>query len=426
MSKPAVPHSGVGENAGEPLGAAVQRVAPAAALMFIQHAIAATWTPILPLHLKDLGFSNTNFGHLYGILSIATILSPWITGQIADRLLSAPKVIAISNVLAAIAMWLLASETRYSVILPLLFAFQLLYMPTFALCNHIAFSRLRDGARNFGYVRMFGTAGWVSGALLMTLWLHKPDWLPGAAHARVADGLRMGACIALLTALLSCLLPGTPPARHAQRRFAGLGALALIRQPDVGVLILVSFLISLTLPFVHPHGGLFLRSLGVEDANVGFILSFGQMLEVFGFLAMSTLIRRFTFKTLVLIGLTAWVLRFAIWTIGEPFWMVGISMALHGVSYAYVFGLGMSYLDQRASADVRSSVQSLHLVVTSGLGMWPANLLAAWVCDAFRLPSGDVNYLYVFWVPLAIASFCWLLFATLFRIPDQPRAAGKT
>ncbi len=404
---------------------AARRVAPAAGLMFIQHSIAAVWTPIFPLHLKDLGFSNTNLGNLYGILSIATILSPWITGQIADRLLSAPKVIAISNVLAAIAMWLLAGETRYPAIMVLLFAFQLLYMPTFALCNHIAFSRLRDGARNFGYVRMFGTAGWVGGALLMTLWLHKPDWLPGAANARVADGMRIGACIAMLTAILGFFLPGTPPSRHAQQRFAGLGALAMIRQPDVGVLMLVSFLISLTLPFVHPHGGLFLRTLGVEDANVGFILSFGQMLEVFGFLAMSTLVRRFSFKTLVLIGLTAWVLRFGIWTLGEPFWLVGFSMALHGICYAYVFGLGMSYLDQRAAADVRSSVQSLHLVVTSGLGSWPANLLTAAVCDAYRLPSGDVNYLHVFVVPLAIAIVCWALFAALFHVPAHPAKVAK-
>lgn len=389
--------------------------------MFIQHAIAAVWTPIFPLHLKDLGFSNTNFGNLYGVLSIATILSPWITGQIADRLLSAPKVIAISNVLAAIVMWLLATETRYSVIVVLLFAFQLLYMPTFPLCNHIAFSRLRDGARNFGYVRMFGTAGWVTGALMMTFWLHKPDWLP-SANARVADGMKLGAIIAVLTAGLSFWLPGTPPVRHSNRRFAGLGAISLIKHPDVGVLILVSFLISLTLPFVHPHGGLYLRTLGVADANVGFILSFGQMLEVFGFLAMSTLVRRFRFKTLVLIGLTAWVLRFSIWTVGHPFWLVGFSMALHGICYAYVFGLGMSYLDQRASTDVRSSVQSLHLVVTSGLGMWPANLLTAWVCDSFRQPSGEVNYLQVYTVPLAMALLCWVLFATMFRVPKQEKA----
>lgn len=404
----------------------IRRVGPIASLMFVQHIIGGAWTPILPLHLADLGFDNTAIGTLFGILSIATILSPWVTGQIADRVLSAQYVILILDLLCAAVLWLMAAETHYWRIVAYLLVWQLLYMPTFALCNHIAFSQLRDGGRNFGYVRMFGTAGWVVGSLAIGCWLHKPDWLPIARSATLADGMRLAAIASFLAAGLSAILPATPPARNAATRIAGFAAIGLLRKPDVAVLMLVTFLISLTQPFVHPHGGLFLRSLGVSDANIAPLLSLGQMVEVIGFLVLAWLLGRLSFRTLFLLGLGCWVLRFAIWTVGEPFELVAVSMGLHGICYAYVFGLGMVYLDRRATPDIRSSAQSLHLVFTFGLGMWPANWLTAQIANAYTrlLPGGAIliDYSQVFVYPLVMSLLCWLLFAFAFREPRAPAA----
>jgi MFS family permease len=400
---------------------AARRVGPIACLMFVQHVIGGAWVPILPLHLADLGFDNARLGTLFGILSIATIVSPWVTGQIADRLLPAQYLILLLDILSAGVLWLMASETHYWRIVAYLVVWQLLYMPTFALCNHVAFSQLRDGRRNFGYVRMFGTAGWVVGSLAIGWWLHKPDWLAIARGATLADGMRLAAIASLVAAGFSVILPMTPPARNAATRIAALGALGLLRRPDVAVLMAVTFVVSLTQPFVHPHGGLFLRTLGVSDAKIAPLLSLGQMVEVAAFLALAWLLTRFSFRAVFLIGLACWVLRFAIWTSGQPFWLVAVSMGLHGICYAYVLGLGMVYLDRRATPDIRSSAQSLHLVVAFGLGMWPANWLTAQIADAHLrvLPGGAavVDYSQVFIYPLVVVLLCWIAFALAFREP---------
>jgi hypothetical protein len=273
---------------------------------------------------------------------------------------------------------------------------------------------------------MFGTAGWVAGSLAIGTWLHRPEWLPMARDATLADGMRLAAFASLLAAGLSAILPLTPPARNAANRIAAFAAIGLLRKPDVAVLMAVTFLVSLTQPYVHPHGGLFLRTLGVPDQQIAPLLSLGQMVEVGAFLALAWLLTRFSFRTVFLIGLTCWVLRFAIWTAGEPFWLIVVSMGLHGVCYAYVLGLGMVYLDRRASPDIRSSAQSLHLVIAFGLGMWPANWLAAQLADAYArpLPNGTVLVAYsqVFVYPLIVLLVCWIAFALAFR---EPRIAAR-
>ncbi|MBI5863521.1 MAG: MFS transporter [Planctomycetes bacterium] len=233
--------------------------------------------------------------------------------------------------------------------------------------------------------------------------------------------MRLGAITLFAAAWLCLLLPPTPPAKAAASRMAALAAAKLMRHADVAVLMLVSFLLSFALPFVAPHGGLFLRALGVADAQVAPILSLGQVVEVFGFFSMAWLLGRVSIKTLIVIGLTCWVARFAIWTVGSPLSLVVASMGLHGLCYAFFYGMGMVYLDRRATPDIRASAQGMHLVVTSGLGIWPANWITARIADHYSRPTpgggSAVDYSTVFLFPLVLCVVCWLIVALFFRPP---------
>jgi MFS family permease len=64
-------------------------------MMFLQYAIWGAWAPVLSAYLlDDLGFSGTQVGWVYALLPLATIISPFIGGQIADRYFSSEKIIA--------------------------------------------------------------------------------------------------------------------------------------------------------------------------------------------------------------------------------------------------------------------------------------------------------------------------------------------
>lgn len=393
------------------------------ALVFIQMGVPASWMAIIPLHLKDLGFSAAQIANVFGSFSLASILSPWIAGQLADRVTSAQRVIIACNLLNAGVLWTAASQRAYLPLLVLLAGSAMLWAPTFVLTTHITLRYLNERRERFGSIRMFGTVGWVIGSLAIAGWLSRPAWIPGAASATLSDGLRMSAIAALIAAGICLIVPHVAtPAREARTKLALVVALRALRDRRVAVVMGVSFALALTSPFVYPVGGIFLRDMGFSDASIPSLLSTGQMVEVAAFALLTLMLKRFGFKTLFLMGVACWALRFAVWSVGAPAWLVVLSFGIHGICYAYVIGLGQMIVDQCAAADARASAQGLHLLLTSGLPVWPANMIAAaatTLCTTTNA-SGEstVNYRLMFIVPAIVCAIATLIFALAF--PNRP------
>jgi len=339
----------------------------------------------------------------------------------------AQAVMCVAHLAGAVLLWLLADARDFTTILILLLADSLVYMPTLALSNLIVFRHLADRQREYGPVRLWGTASWVVVAGGLWVWLSKPAWLPGAAGATTADALRAGALLSLVLAALSVLLPATPPEpRQGGPRLALLGSLRAMASRSNVTFLLVSFFLTMGLPFTYPFGGLFLRSLGVSDAHVAPLMALGQVGEMAAFALLAWVLARWGFKVTFLVGTAAWVLRFAIWSAGGPWPLVVAALLLHGPCFAFVLGLGQVYVDQVSPPDVRASSQALHQVVTFGLGGWIGNLISGLAADHLTTlaPDGtaitDFGQFYL-WPALGAAA-CLVAFAWLFKSPTRPAA----
>ena len=138
----------------------------------------------------------------------------------------------LGHLCGAVLLWVMSSTTDYLTILVLMFLNALAHMPTLALSNTIVFENLIDREREFGPVRLWGTASWIVVALLLGLWLSKPAWLPGAEQAGTADGLKLGSILSAILAAYCLLLPeiragamvaGTSLPRWAQYGCCGIG-----------------------------------------------------------------------------------------------------------------------------------------------------------------------------------------------------------
>lgn len=384
------------------------RVLALSVLMFLEHSIGGAWMPIFPLRMVELGFDPVQIGNLFAALSIAGVLAPWLGGQLADRLLPAQYILTIAHTCNAFILWRSASASHYSSILVMLALVTLLYSPTFTLANHIVFRQLADPVHEFGRVRLWGTASWVVMSLLMGLWLSKPAWLPGAAHADVSDSLRLAAILSGLLAVYSIVAPHTPPepAIPGAGRLAIVGVLRMAREPSFRLLLVVSFALSLLNPFIYPLGATYLQSLGVTQAAVGPLLCLGQVSEVLAFLLLGNALKRFGYKVLFMCGALAFVLRFSAWSLGTPLLLVEAVILLHGLSYAFFVGAGQTYTNAIARPDLRASAQALHSFAAAGIGGLLGNWLAAGLCAQFsRVIAGArvVQYGYVFLVPAGIA-----------------------
>ena len=130
------------------------------AMMFLQYAIWGAWLPMFFGFLTDQKhLSGTQAGLLFSWAASGALLAPFIAGQIADRWFNTEKFLALSHVLGAVLVWRLASVEGYTNLVIFSFVYSVIYAPTLALTNSLAFHHIPDRDRDFGKIRVWGTLG---------------------------------------------------------------------------------------------------------------------------------------------------------------------------------------------------------------------------------------------------------------------------
>jgi nucleoside transporter len=382
-----------------------------------------------------MAFSGFQAGLVYMTMAIASILAPLIAGQLADRYFPTQNYLAISHLLGAGVLYLLTqvpATADWSLLgwngsfwsfFGLMMLYQLLYAPTVALTNSLAFHHLPAGEKQFSPIRLWGAVSWILVGVAFGAWLKMHDDLPKEEQLiLVGQCLVWAGYFSVIMAGYCMTLPHTPPAREAPNPFAFMEALKLLKEPSFAVLCGVSFLVATELQFYYVFGGPFFGSLpGVEEGDIPQILTIGQIVEVFVLLGLPWFVARFGIRTTIVVGILAWPIRYGIFALGEPVWLVIASQGLHGLAYGFFFVGGQIYADRVAGKDIRASAQSFMVLVTAGIGMLLSSLIAGPVVDAFTLTAAaggrpaEIDWRGVFLVPVAITVVGAGLFVLGFR-----------
>jgi MFS family permease len=136
-------------------------------------------------------------------------------------------------------------------------------------------------------------------------------------------------------------------------------------------------------------------------------------------------------RTLTL-GILAWPIRYIIFVIGQPSWLVIASLALHGFCYVFFFTAAFIYVDSIAPKDIRHSAQGLIATIILGFGNFVGSLFCGWIQDLFTTTTvsaaGEavkaINWRGAFLVPTALTLLCLAVFAAFFRDKSAARAAA--
>lgn len=397
-------------------------------MMFLQYAIWGAWYPVLSTYMEHtLGFSGTQTGFIYSLLPLATIISPFVGGQIADRYFSAQKVIGVLQLLGGILLFFISSVTEYSTMMWMMLLYCLLYAPTLSLTNSVAFINLDNAEKDFGPIRVGGTFGWIAAGILLSGWRVVSQ--SGGAPAVQGDTLILGGIVSLIMGVHSFTLPDTPPKKSGASPWAFLEAFGMLKDKNFAIFMIISFVVSTELMFYYILTAPFLVSdkIGIPDTTVAGVMVIAQVAEIFvmAFLLPLVLPRMGIRKTMI-IGIIAWPLRYIIFAVGTPPWLVIASLALHGFCYVFFFTVSFIYVDTVAPKDIRNSAQSLITVIILGVGNYLGSLFAGWVWDLFRDDAGATNWPGVFAVPVALTILCALAFLTLFKEDYKERVAGRS
>ena len=385
-------------------------------MMFLQFAIWGAWGPVLSDYLINvLGFSGAQVGVIYSLLPLATIISPFIGGQLADRYFSTEKVIAFLQLTGGLLLIIISRSTTYSTMMWLRFLYCLLYAPTLALTNSIAFINMENSEKEFGRIRVWGTIGWIAAGLLLSGW----RILAGYKNALSVGGdtLLLAGILSIVMGFQSLTLPHTPPKKEGANPWAFLEALKMLKNKNITVFFIISFLVSTELMFYYILTAPFLTSdqIGVPSSGVAGVMVIAQVAEIFVMaIALPYFLPKFGIRNTMIVGVLAWPIRYIIFAIGSPAWLVIASLVLHGFCYVFFFVAAFIYVDKIAPKDIRASAQGLITLVTIGFGNYLGSLFAGWVHTYFTSDAGT-NWTGVFIVPVVITVLCAGAFMLFFR-----------
>lgn len=368
---------------------------------------------------SNLTASGSQIGMAYSTQSWGAIIAPFIFGLLADRYFQAQRLLCVLHLAGAVVMVELARAPEFATFYPYLFLYMILYMPTLALANAVAFRQLTDPSRQFARIRVWGTVGWIAAGLAISFvfgW-DSPTAISGGG---LKNTFLMCGAASFLLGIYSLTLPATPPGvdRAAKVRWGdllGLEALRLLKERNFLIFFLASISICVPLAFYYQHANQFLTEINVSNPTGKQTL--GQMSEVLFMLMIPVFLRRFGMKITLLIGMLSWAVRylmFAFGNAGSAAWLLIVGIALHGVCYDFFFVSGQIFIDSKAGKDVKSAAQGLITLATYGVGMLAGFWLAGRVTDMYSV--NEVHDWRSIWLlPAGVAALVFVVFALSFK-----------
>lgn len=402
-------------------------------MMFLEYFIWGAWYVTIGTWLgQNLHFSGDQIGIITGTTTIGAIVSPFLVGLMADELFANQHLLAALHGIGGVLLWFASTQTHFGPMYALLLIYSLLYMPTMALTNALAFRQMKDPSQDFGSIRGLGTAGWIVAGLTISAFSRL---VPNVEATAVP--VRIAAVGSILFGIYALTLPHTPPLRTGHGfKISSIfppDVFALFKNRNFAIFAVASFLVCVPLQFYYAFTNLFLNEIGVK--YVAAKMTMGQMSEVLFMLTLPFFFKRLGIKRTLMLGMLAWVARYLMFGYGNAgtlAWMLYLGIILHGICYDFFFVMGQVYVDQKAPSALRSAAQGLMTFLTYGIGMFVGSLFCGRIVEIYKTagPDGSVGHDWrsIWMVPAAAAAVVLVFFALGFRNKEttvQPVAVAE-
>jgi nucleoside transporter len=385
-------------------------------MMFLQYFIWGAWYVTMGTYMGEhLQSSGVQIGAAYSALAIATMISPFFVGWIADRYFAAQQLMGVLHLAGAVLLFLATRINDNALFYWTILAYSLLYMPTIALSNSVAFSQMTDPGKQFPWIRVFGTLGWIAAGVL----------IGQMAIEKSSSTFQIAAGVSVLLGLISFILPHTAPKGKSKEastsKGLGVEAFFLFKDKPYLVFFIAAILVCIPLSFYYGFANPFLNELNVSNAATKMTL--GQVSEAVFILAIPFLFYRIGVKNMLLLGMTAWILRYVCFAYGDAganMWMLYAGIILHGICYDFFFVTGYMYTEKKAGEKIKNAAQGLFTFATYGVGMFIGTWVSGFIVDKYKIGETH-DWKSIWYVPAGIAIIVLIYFVLFFKEKKEIR-----
>ena len=373
--------------------------------MLLEYFIWGAWYVTMGTYMSEFLKSNgVQIGAAYSALAIATMISPFFIGMVADRYFAAQRIMGFLHLTGAALLFFATQMDDNTAFYWVILFYSLLYMPTIALSNSIAFQQMTDPGKQFPWIRVFGTLGWIAAGLMIGF----------LSIEKTVSTFYMAAIASAALGVISFILPNTPPKGKTTDASSAIGteAFVLFKNKSYSIFFIAAILVCIPLSFYYGFANLFLNEVGMENAAGKMIL--GQVSEAVFILAIPFLFNSIGVKKMLLLGMIAWVLRYVCFAFGNNdnnLWMLFGGIILHGICYDFFFVTGYMYTEKKAGEKIKNAAQGLFTFATYGVGMFIGTWFSGFTTDYYTI-DGIHQWKEIWLVPayIAVAVFIYFIF----------------
>lgn len=406
-------------------------------LNFLEFAIWGAYLTSMGSFLAKCGFGE-QIWLFYASQGFVSIFMPALMGIIADKWIPAQRVLSYCHGLAGVFMLgagYYAMTSGADIQFGLFYALYLLsiafFMPTIALVNSVAYNALEknnmDPVKAFPPIRVFGTVGFICSMLFVNFQTNGE----GIQFQHSYEQFIVSGILGVILFVYALTMPNCPcKAKSGQVQTfleaSGLSAFKLFKQKNFAIFFIFSMLLGASLQITNGYANTFITSFqgvaeyadtwGANNANA--LISLSQISETLCILLIPFFMKRFGIKTVMLIAMFAWVLRFGFFGLGNPgsgVWLFVLSCIVYGVAFDFFNISGSLYVNENTNKDIRSSAQGLFMLMTNGLGASIGTWGAGMIVNHYVYNAETQDWTSAWYVFAGYAFVVAVLFAILFK-----------
>jgi PPP family 3-phenylpropionic acid transporter len=338
-----------------------------ASFYFAYFAYAGVALAYFPLYLAARGLNAGEIAFLVALPHLARVFAPAAWGWLADASGSRRGIVVFSCAASAACFVAVPHASTVAGIAWLVGAMSLLSAGAVPLVEAITLASLAGQPGRYGPIRLWGSVGFIGATLGGGAWL---DYWPAQTLPHILVAL------ALLSLVIGLALPASAPRAQARGEAPSLSR-------GVVPLLAAGFCMAAAHGTLYTFFTLHLERAGHSGVVIGALWTLGVLAEIFVFLYLPALFRRFTLSALLLASLACAVVRFlAIGWLPPELWILVPAQILHAATFGAFHAASVAAVHRVFPESAQARGQTLFSSLSYGAGGAAGALIAGWAWQA--------------------------------------------